>query len=66
MARRTRRRALHAAAVVFGAIAALHLLRLVAGTEITVGDTEIPVIVSLPFGLALGALAAWMVLAARR
>ena len=66
MARRTRRRALHAAAVVFGAIAALHLLRLVDGTEITVGGTVVPVIVSLPFGLALGALAAWMVLAARR
>ncbi len=66
MARRTQRRALHAAAVVFGAIAALHLLRLVDGTEIVVGGTEIPVIVSLPAGIALGALAAWMVLAARR
>ncbi len=66
MARRTPKRALHAAADVFGAIAALHLLRLVDGTAITVGDTEIPVIVSLPAGLALGALAAWMVLAARR
>ena len=48
--------ALHAAAVVFGAVAALHLLRLIAGTEIVVGDTEIPVIVSLPAGLALAAL----------
>ena len=35
---------------------ALHLLRLIAGTEIVVGDTEIPVIVSLPAGLALAAL----------
>ncbi len=50
----------------FGAVAVLHLLRLVAGTAITVGVTEIPVIVSLPVGLALAALAAWMVLAARR
>ncbi len=60
------KRALYAAAVVFGAVAALHLLRLVDGTEIVVGDTVIPVIVSLPAGLALGALAAWMVIAARR
>ena len=66
MARRTQKRALHVAAVVFGAVAVLHLLRLVAGTAITVGGTEIPVIVSLPVGLALGALAAWMALAARR
>ena len=66
MARRTRRRALHAAALVFGAVAVLHLLRLVAGTAITVGDTEISVIVSLPVGLAFAALAAWMVLAAQR
>ena len=50
----------------FGAVAVLHLLRLVAGTAITVGVTGIPVIVSLPVGLALAALAAWMVLAARR
>ena len=42
------------------------LLRLVADTAITIGGTEIPVIVSLPVGLALAALAAWMVLAARR
>ncbi len=58
--------ALHAAAVVFGAVAALHLLRLIAGTEIVVGDTEIPVIVSLPAGLALAPLATWMGVAARR
>ena len=60
------KRALYAAALVFGAVAVLHLLRLVAGTAITVGSTEIPVVVSLPVGLALAALAAWMVLAARR
>lgn len=66
MVRRTQRRALHVAAIVFGAVAALHLLRLVAGTAITVGGTVVPVIVSLPAGLALGALAAWMVIAARR
>ncbi len=60
------KRALYAAALVFGAVAVLHLLRLVAGTAFTVGVTEIPVIVSLPVGLALAALAAWMVLAARR
>ena len=60
------KRALYAAALVFGAVAVLHLLRLFAGTAITVGVTEIPVIVSLPVGLALAALAAWMVLAPRR
>ena len=66
MVRRTQKRALHVAAVVFGAVAVLQPLRLVAGTDITVGGTVIPVFVSLPAGLALGALAAWMVLAARR
>ncbi len=66
MARRMQKRALHVAALVFGAVAVLHLLRLVADTAITIGGTEIPVIVSLPVGLALAALAAWMVLAARR
>ena len=66
MVRRMQKRALHAAAVVFGAVAVRHPLRLGAGTDITVGGTVVPVIVSLPVGLALDALAAWMVIAARR
>lgn len=66
MVRRMQRRALHAAAVVFGAVAVLQPLRLVAGADITIGGTVVPAIVSLAAGLALGALAAWVVIAARR
>ncbi len=60
------RPALYTAAVIFTAIALLHLIRFFRDTEIVVGGVIVPVLASLPAGIVLVLLALWMVLAARR
>ena len=59
------RPALYTAAVIFAAIALLHLIRFFLGTEIVVGGAVVPVFASLPAGIVLAVLALWMVFAAR-
>ena len=60
------RPALYTAAAVFALVAALHVARYLADTEIIIGGAAVPVFVSLPAGLAAAALAVWMIIAARR
>ncbi len=60
------RPALYTAAVIFAAIALLHLIRFFRDTEIVVGGVVVPVLASLPAAIVLALLALWMVLAARR
>ena len=58
--------ALATGAVVFAAVAAVHLARLVAGTGIVVGGVQVPVWVSAPVGVVFAGLAVWLLLARRR
>ncbi len=58
--------ALATGAVVFAAVAAVHLARLILGTEIVVGGTQVPVWVSAPVGVVFAGLAVWLLLARRR
>ena len=58
--------ALYTAAVIFAAIALLHLIRFFRDTEIVVGGVVVPVLASLPAAIVLALLALWMVRAARR
>ena len=59
------RPALYTAAVIFAAIALLHLIRFVLDTEIVIGGAVVPVFASLPVGIILALLALWMVVATR-
>ena len=58
--------ALYTSGIFFAAGAAGHLVRLFTGFEIAVGGVEVPVWGSLPGALAAAAIAAWMIIAARR
>ncbi len=58
--------ALYTSGVVFAAVAVGHAARLATDFEISVAGIVVPVWVSLPGALIAAALAAWMVLAARR
>ncbi len=61
-----RKAALATSAVVFAAVAAVHMARLVAGTGIAVGGVQVPVWVSAPAGVVFAGLAVWLLLARRR
>jgi|TARA_B100000315_G_C14453063_1_gene530081 hypothetical protein len=58
--------ALYTAGVIFAAGTIGHVVRLITGFEITIGEVVVPVWVSFPGVLVAGLLAVWMVVAARR
>lgn len=58
--------ALYTAGAVFAVVSALHGVRYALGGEITIGGTAFPLSGSLIAGIAAAALAAWMILAARK
>ncbi len=58
--------ALYTAGVIFELVAVVHLVRYVLGVEVIVGGAVLPVFPSLPVGIALLLLGAWMVVAGWR
>ncbi len=60
-----RKPALYTAAAIFAVVSAAHWLRLVLGTEITLGGAPIPPWVSFVAGVVAALLAAWMAVAGR-
>ena len=58
--------ALYTSGAIFAAVAVAHLVRLVAGIEIIVGDKVVPVHLSIFGAIIAGLLAIWMLVAARR
>ncbi len=58
--------ALYTAGVIFAVVSALHWVRYVLGSEITIAGTVFPVSGSIVLGLVAAALAVWMILAGRK
>ncbi len=58
--------ALYTAGAVFAVVSALHWVRYVLDSEITIGGTAFPVSGSLIAGVVVAVLAAWMIFAGRK
>ncbi len=58
--------ALYTAGAVFAVVSALHWVRYVLDSEITIGGTAFPVSGSLIAGVVAAVLAAWMIFAGRK
>ena len=58
--------ALYTSAVIFALVSLAHWVRLFLGTQVVIGDTSIPLGLSVVTGLVSAALAVWMVMAARK
>jgi hypothetical protein len=58
--------ALYTAGTVFAVVSALHWVRYVLGSEVTIAGTAFPVFGSLIGGIAAAVLAAWMIFAGRK
>ena len=58
--------ALYTSAVIFAFVSLAHWVRLFLGTQVVIGDTSIPLGLSVVTGLVSAALAVWMVMAAQK
>ncbi|MDP7191239.1 MAG: hypothetical protein QF553_05160 [Alphaproteobacteria bacterium] len=52
--------------MIFAFVSLAHWVRLFLGTQVVIGDTSIPLGLSVVTGLVSAALAVWMVMAARK
>ncbi len=58
--------ALYTVGAVFAVVSALHWVRYVLGSEVTIGGSAFPVSGSLIAGIVAAVLAAWMIFAGRK
>jgi hypothetical protein len=58
--------ALYTSAVIFAFVSLAHWVRLFLSTQVVIGDTPIPLGLSVVTGLVSAALAVWMVMVARK
>ena len=58
--------ALYTATVIFALVSMAHLIRFFLGADVIIGDTAIPMGLSVVAGLISAVLAVWMVMAAQK